>query len=140
MNGLIVSLMIWISTATGLPPPDNLPAVVFASQEQILEIAGIEESAIRIIALYNTEFDAIVLNESWDKTSTKDVSSLLHELVHYMADVAQVHYQCRGASEKVAYEAQKAYLEEHGKDLFTEFNMDRLFLRIVTSCPSGPFS
>ncbi len=140
MNALIVALMTWITATTGLPATDVLPGISFATQEEIHIILETEKDDINdIIALYLKDINTIVLNENWDKDSAKDVSTLVHELVHFMSDVNGIPYSCRGESEGAAYDAQKLYLEEQGKSLFTEFDINGLYLMIVTSCPSGPF-
>lgn len=137
MNALIVALMTWISVATGLPVPDALPEIAFATQEQINITLDVEDSGnatAKIIAFYTKATKVITLNASWDPTSIKDVSSLVHELTHYMANVDGRKFFCQGDSEAFAFGTQKKYLEEHGKDLFTLFEMDEMFYMLLTGC------
>ncbi len=130
MSALIVALMTWISVATGLPVPDALPEISYATQAEI----NIISETKGIVAYYTRETKVIVLNKDWDENSVKDVSILVHELTHYMAHLNDITYYCRGESERIPYEMQKQFLAEHGKDLFTVFNINPTFYLIMINC------
>jgi hypothetical protein len=62
------------------------------------------------------------------------LSVLVHEIVHYLQDVAQLRYSCPQEREALAYEAQERWLGLFGTSLEAEFDIDRLTLLVTTRC------
>lgn len=139
MKALILALMTWASAQTGLPVPDTPPIVKHATAEQMHYMAqpGTEydaASAQQYLGLYAN--GVMWLRDDWDVGNVRDVSVLLHEVVHHMQEEAGAEYRCRVASERVAHEAQFAWLEAAGLDPFETIGMNKLFYVMVTTC--GP--
>ena len=140
MEQLMFALMAWIGAATGLPPAEDLPRLVFNTPQelQMLHYPGAtyreDDGAPQAVALYNLEEGIIHLAQGWDVRDPVDLSVLVHELVHHMQASADVGYPCRGAMEKVAYDAQIDFLASMDIDLFEAMEINRLFYTILTSC------
>lgn len=142
MNALIVALMTWISVATGLPVPDVLPEISFVSQQELRILSDMPaDSDVFVAGIYDPETAMIRFDESWDESNVVDVSTLVHELTHHMGLSSEKQYACKGKAEEEAYEMQRKYLEEHGKDLFEELEINGIFYFMITSCQDfGPSS
>lgn len=153
ITSIMASFMIWIAAVTGIPVPAEMPALERASLEEMYcaayEIekqdcpASVVDKGLVPIALYDENRGVITI---WDKTkllSTKGFSMLIHELVHHMQAQANLMdtYACRGALEKVAYDAELRWLEEQGYDPWEkkrEFTrMDKFTYLLITSCFDG---
>jgi hypothetical protein len=139
MKALILALMTWASAQTGLPVPEVQPIVKHATAEQMWHMArpGTEYDAAgsqQYLGLYAN--GVMWLRDDWSVESVRDVSILLHEVVHHMQEEAGQEYPCRGASERVAHEAQFAWLEAAGLDPFETIGINGLYYVMVTTC--GP--
>ena len=140
MDQLMFALMAWISAATGLPPAQDLPELVFntPAELQMLHYPGAVyregDGVPQAVALYNLEEGVIHLTDDWEVRDPVDLSVLLHELVHHMQASADIDYDCRGAMEKVAYDAQIDFLASMDLDMFEVMEINRLFYVLLTSC------
>ena len=141
MKSLILALVTWASAQTGLPSTDSLPVVKHVSAKQMWHMAhpGMEyepDGTQQYLGLYAN--GVMWLRDDWSPQSPLDVSVLLHELVHHMQAQANVEYPCRGKMEKVAHEAQFAWLEAAGLDPYETIGLNQLYYVMVTTC--GPES
>ena len=149
---ILVSMMIWISSITGLPIPDSLPTITYTDgytmkrllfgcdidPKQYPEICkNNEPTNEKTIGLYDHHKKVIHLNPYMNKYDPIVQNSVIvHELVHHMQFAANVPHRCFGELEKVAYETQDAYLIENGKkDIVTELDLSPLYLMMIYSCP-----
>lgn len=143
LEELILGLMLYAATATGLPVPVSLPGVEFRSQEELWaerlpDIPYDPDQVLRAIAFYDPVEDTIWLQEDWDPSTLADRATLLHEVTHYMQDVAGAGYRCQGALEKVAYDTMRRYIEKAGEDFEEVTEISPLLLMLVTGChPRG---
>ena len=62
---------------------------------------------------YDIELEVIYIVKPWSPQNPKDVSVVLHELVHHRQQTAQ-HWYCPGAQELPAYRLQEKWLAERG--------------------------
>ena len=140
MDQLMFAFMAWISAVTGLPPAEELPELVFntPAELQMLHHPGAAyregDGVPQAVALYDLEERIIHLTDDWEVRDPVDLSVLLHELVHHMQASADVGYDCRGAMEKVAYDAQIAFLASMDLDMFEVMEINRLFYVLLTTC------
>lgn len=140
MDALLIAIMTWISAVSGLPNTDVLPAVEFRTAEEIhyMDFPDIpydpDSNLPQTIASYVS--GTIYLREGWTPTDPVELGILVHETTHHLQFVAATSYRCRAEQEKVAYDAQVAFLESMGIDPFDETisGMNELFYRIITSC------
>tara|TARA_Y100000034_G_scaffold115860_1_gene153531 strand:+ start:247 stop:678 length:432 start_codon:yes stop_codon:yes gene_type:complete len=142
MSVLVLALMAWVSVATGLPVPADPPTVAFESSESLWSrvygdqvfdpetdgpILGIYDDATRVIRLPNT----------WNPYTVRNVSILLHEVVHDLAVQSGREYECQGAEEQEAYETQARFLEAAGMTLADANIVHGEELRLMTMCLPG---
>ncbi|HYC37647.1 MAG TPA: DUF6647 family protein, partial [Usitatibacter sp.] len=77
----------------------------------------------------------IYLPANWSPKSQRDVSVLVHELVHHVQNVGEVHgYACAAEKERDAYAAQQAWLAKSRRNLLREFKIDAMTLFARTVC------
>ena len=138
MSELMTALMLWIAAATGLPPASSVPAVAFENKDTLYTLlygkAPGARSFAEVLAVYDTSARTVRLREGWNRNDLVHVSVLLHELVHHLQLEAGLKYDCRGAMEKIAYDAQRSFLAEHGIDMAKALELDPMFLLFVNSC------
>lgn len=59
---------------------------------------------------------------------------LVHEMVHYLQNMAHIKYECAQAKEELAYAAQEKWLRMFGRNLTTEFEVDPFTLLVSARC------
>jgi hypothetical protein len=134
---LMDRLMAFNAEHTGLPIPTQYPLVKRADPKTLWHMFApgreYKPEQQQVVALYGNGF--IWLRNDWSADSVRDVSSLLHELVHHQQAHSDRTYQCRGREEKEAYETQIAWLEAQGvSDPLALMEMNALYLTLVTQC------
>ncbi len=145
LENLMLALMIWIGPQTGLPVPSEVPIMAFVTKERLCELAFLSSKGDAlaqcisgenqvVAGAYDFRGNTLYLPKTWSASRPKDVSVLLHELVHFMQDQAEKVYACRGGLERVAYDAQIEYLREGSLDFFKLFEVDQLFFRVTMTC------
>jgi hypothetical protein len=137
---LMRALMAWAAPRLDLPVPDELPVIVRKDHCGLQAIAYPGRACLDegrgVLALYGS--GVMWLRDDWSADSLKDVSILLHELVHHMQHHAGVEaVPCKAeALEKPAYDAQFAFLEAAGVDPYETVGINALMLIFVTNCMS----
>lgn len=139
MYYLMLSLMVWAASFTGLPVPDTMPTIHMTTNQKIFEHVRPnqeykEDSGFTVRALYDHDTSTIWLNENWNPDNLVDLSIMLHELIHHMQYESGNEYECHAAMEKEAYAAQIAWVEAAGEDPWKLLNMNALFVFYVTTC------
>jgi hypothetical protein len=153
MQALLTVLVAWLSANFALPADSVPPAIEMVSQAQMADIRysrlGIArpngpaveagrmaplESHHAVFAIYDNSSRTIYLPENWSGRTPREVSLLVHELVHHLQNAAGLKYYCSGEREKLAYEAQARWLEMFGKNIADEFNLDPMTLLLRTNC------
>lgn len=151
----IAAIAVWVSQTVGIPtsaklpnievvPPERFTTVVY---RRLVENLGDEETLIlgdpsasnrfdNVVAFYENASQTIFLREGWTGTTAADVSVLVHEMVHHLQSMAGTKYACPAAAEKLAYAAQRKWLEQVGRDFFVEFGTDQMTLLVRTTCGS----
>lgn len=138
---LMRALMAWAAPRLDLPVPETLPRIVRKTHCEINAIArpgaDCPEEAPgvpSVRAMYQS--GVMWLNTAWRPESIRDVSFLLHELVHHMQFHAGVPQSPCAAEawEKPAYEAHFAFLEAAGLDPYKVTDINGLLLIFVTNC------
>jgi hypothetical protein len=137
MKLLIAVLMTWLTSQFDLPIVREQPEVRFATHAQMAALRHGPTAAVHgrdMIAIYEDRTRTILLPEGWTGETPAEVSVLVHELVHHLQNVGQLSYFCPAAREALAYTAQEKWLELFGRNLETEFGLDRMALLISTKC------
>ncbi|WP_143006260.1 DUF6647 family protein [Limimonas halophila] len=139
MDGFMVALMTWIASVSGLPEPENPPAVRRLSAEEIVARARPPQArqphaGRSYVALYRAGTRTILLRDDWSRDSLRDRSILVHELVHHMQAAAGRDYPCPGAREREAYGIQGRWLKRQGGSLSETLGINTLHLLLLTRC------
>jgi len=139
MESFVLGLMVWISSTSGLPLPDDAPDIARVDPAEMATLAkgpGVAAPEVQsgYLALYHAESRTVLLRSDWDMRDLRDRSILVHELVHHLQAEAERDYVCRGAMEREAYDIQAAWLEAREADLLKVMDMNGLFLFAVTRC------
>lgn len=146
MEALMLALITWLATATGLPattppPVEFMPACEierFARQKPDMPCGA--SRAMYVVAAYDPYRERIILPDTWRADRLFDVSALLHELVHHMQArnglVFSPDLPCPAETiEKPAYQAQIAFLRAAGVDPLPVMGINDLSLLFLTTCP-----
>ena len=137
MKVLVALPLTWLSSNFDLPVRDDHPAIQLVPSEQLAmlrygAIAG--ANANEPIAVYDDRAKTIYLSENWTGATAADISALVHELVHHLQNATGLSYQCPGAREALAYEAQEKWLSLFGTNLLAQFDIDPMTLKLRTAC------
>lgn len=135
---LVADLSRQVAAALDLPAPPSPPAIRIVPRSHLPLIAaalsGQPVQGRDFLALYLPVSGAILLSEGWDPANPRDLSVLLHELVHH-ADAATGGLDpCAGTREARAYGIQSDWLEARGDSLQAAFGIDAFTLLLLTSC------
>jgi hypothetical protein len=133
-----------------LPSVKAAPVIAFASKEQLSALrmdGGLASADVRseptlpdeaahdrVVAVYDRSSETILLPLGWTGATSAEQSSLVHELVHHLQNVAQTRFECPMAAEKLAYLAQDRWLERSGSSLEKEFELDKFTILISSAC------
>ncbi len=127
-ESVMVSLLIAASRLSGLPAVsiDQMAAVKSISQEEIVALQCPEspKDCDGMMAFYDIPKNTIFLKNTLDLDSTRDLSFLLHEMVHVLqhrslGDVIFSDCENTVRSERAAYAVQNRFLINNG--LFDRF-------------------
>jgi hypothetical protein len=136
----------WLSDSYGLPridvlpnielvPPGRLAALryrgLLPDRWQFVTSADVQR---QVVAVYDDARRTIYLPEGWTGATLAERSILVHEMVHHLQNLGGLTFECAGAREKVAYEAQDDWLKARGGDLEKEFETDMFTILIAGAC------
>jgi hypothetical protein len=152
MDALLTAIMLWLSVNFQLPTADQHPKIEYAAP---LEIAVVRYGAItpqarselaarltpdamarlrEVMAVYDDQKDAIILQEGWTGRTPAELSILVHEMVHHLQRAAGMIHECPAARERLAYAAQEKWLGLFGENLESAFEIDEFTLKVSTTC------
>ena len=152
MNEIILAMMVWISSVTGLNVPEIPsfpPSYVTESRLKYLMNGCSEElnterchaitsekDTDSILGVYDHKTKRIYLNIatfSWENEVQNSI--LVHELVHHMQFANNIPYKCLGELEELAYDVQNKWLLENGKrDVYKELDISPLWILVIKAC------
>ncbi|WP_417524078.1 DUF6647 family protein [Marinovum sp.] len=117
LPALVASLEDWLDLHAGWPRRATPPTIRLASQWQAAARQGVAASSHRgrLRGLYDPERSEVLLVRPWSPRKARDVSVLLHELVHHRQ--APHHWYCPAAQELPAHRLQHDWLAEQGLSL-----------------------
>jgi hypothetical protein len=132
---LVAELTGWISSHSDLDTKRLAavtPEIVFCAPQDHVSYAGGELLVDDgLLAAYDLAARRIYLVAPWDARDPRNVSTLLHELVH-AAQFDSHAWDCAQASEWQAYQLQAEWLAEHGSDA----GFDWPAIALQSLCPS----
>lgn len=124
----------WIETHSEYSPGTlGAPKVFLCRTGEVISYEGhdmIVDPSLR--AAYDLVNDRIFLVAPWSATNLRQVSSLLHELVH-RAQFRTRRWTCPNAAEPEAYRLQQEWLAEHG----VEARFNWFAIRLRARCFTG---
>jgi hypothetical protein len=138
VDGLLTAIVTWLSVNFDFPAIYDHPRIELlrASQISNLKYAAVNRVHRReVVALYDDTRRVIYLSDLWRGRSPAELSVLVHEMVHHFQNLSGTGYACLAAREEIAYAAQDRWLKLFGRNLFDEFDLDPLTLRVATLCP-----
>jgi len=137
------SILSWLAANFNLPAIQEAPRIEFippTSMAQIRYHGSVGNQAMPldlgrdIVAVYDDSKRTIYLPEGWTGVTPAEQSLLVHEMVHHLQNLGNLKYECPEAREKLAFAAQKQWLELFGLGLLSEFELDPFTLLVRTSC------
>ena len=139
VTALLGAIGAWTAEAAGLPLPDALPVVVWASRTEMATLhygkdADAAGGSVRIEALYDGDTRRILLLEDWTGATPEELSVLVHEMVHHLQAAAGTTYACPAEREVLAYDVQERWLQTFGTDLEAAFDITPLTRFVFTRC------
>lgn len=144
MSALLSEIVTWLSENFGLAAIYDHPAIEYVPQTELARLRF--ESLLRegsssdgivtrdVVALYHHDKKTIFLSDQWTGADAKELSVLVHEMVHHLQNVGNLKYECPAAREKLAYRAQDAWLKLYGRDLEHDFEVDLFTIMISSAC------
>lgn len=110
----LAALERWLDVNSPYPRRSDAPSIQFLKRT---DISCLPDNRLRPAANYRGFYDIdramIFIVEPWSLSNPRDVSVLLHELVHHRQQIAK-HWYCPGAQELPAYRLQEKWLAERG--------------------------
>jgi len=137
MKTLLIVIVTWLSTNFDLPANYDLPNIAPLPAIQIEGVhygADNSNNLRKIEAAYDAVTKTILLPAIWAAKTPKDLSLVVHEMVHHLQNQAGMKFECAQAGEKQAYAAQDAWLNLFGLNLSSAFEIDPFTLKISTQC------
>jgi hypothetical protein len=146
-SALLSEVVTWLSENFGLVAIYDHPAIEYVPQTELASLRF--KSLLRqgslvsssdgivtrdVVALYNHDTKTIFLSDAWTGADAKELSVLVHEMVHHLQNVGNLKYECPAARERLAYQAQDAWLKLYGRDLEHDFDVDLFTVIISTAC------
>lgn len=144
--------MAFVAADSGIPAlsADVLPSVALASAEEMHSqwrpgVPYDPEATFQVSALYlepptGGPGGTIWLSEDWNPYNDKDLSILVHEMVHVLQFAAgeRETAPCLNHLERQAFETQKSFLLALGySDPFKQMDTGPLAVILLTQCPDG---
>jgi hypothetical protein len=143
-SALLSEIVTWLSENFGLAAIHDHPAIEYVPQTELARLRfksllreGSSSDGIvtrDVVALYNHDTKTIFLSDEWTGADPKELSVLVHEMVHHLQNVGNLKYECPAAREKLAYQAQDAWLKLYGGDLQHDFDVDLFTVMISSAC------
>lgn len=131
LSGLVTHLDRWLDDNTDLPRRDVPLRIRLVSRAKAAALAGTHHAAFveTLRGLYDADQQTIWLITPWSPRDPRDVSVLLHELVHHRQDTAR-HWYCPQAQEPAAYGIQETWLASLGLTL----DYNRISVTLAAGC------
>ena len=109
---LLSELNTWLDAETEFARRDHQPRIKLVEPTEAEALRGAASTMVgRTRGLYDEASDTIYLTAPWSADNQRDVSILLHEMVHQRQ--SGQHWYCPQAQEWRAYQIQAQWLNEH---------------------------
>jgi hypothetical protein len=131
------TITLWLSANFDLPVPEQPPRLATLPASDLVSMRYGPEARIepgQVVAVYDDAAETIYLSQGWTGRTPAELSVLVHELVHHLQSSANQSFSCPAERERVAYQAQGAWLALFDESLVTAFDIDAATLLVSTVC------
>lgn len=106
----------WLDINSPYPRRSDAPSIRFINRTDISKLTGRKtRPGLNYRGFYDIDRAEIHIVKPWSTNNPRDVSVLLHELVHHRQQTTK-HWYCAGAQELPAYRLQEKWLAERGME------------------------
>lgn len=138
-RALLEGIAAWLAIEFDLPATKRVPTLraVAPTEMAALRYHGLAPTgsdAGDLLALYERSQRTIYLPVGWRGATPAEVSILVHEMVHYLQELAGHAYECVEDRERLAYRAQDRWLVLAGSSLEIEFGVDAFTVLARSTC------
>jgi hypothetical protein len=148
MTPLVAAIALWLSVTFDFPADGKFPNIEFVPHAKIatMRLAGTagmqttsdgtspQSDGSDVIAIYAPSTETILLPENWTGKTAADLSVLVHEMVHHLQHVSNQKFACPEQRERLAFEAQNAWLKLFKTDLEAAFGIDSFTVWARSAC------
>lgn len=126
---LVGKLIAWVERETGASVP-VLPTVI-SSHSRMWKAVGSRATAGHPEAVF-AGGTILLDSDNWDAKDPRQVSLLVHEMVHYAQSFMHKNWACNDAKEQQAYRLQNKWLAQNGQPAFASAS----WIERLSSCGS----
>jgi hypothetical protein len=149
METLLSVIALWLSVNFGLSATEPHPRIEFHRAATMTQfwaeniathkgaghrLSEPEANLFEIGAFYDDRRQIIFLPDDWNPNNPTDLSVLVHEMVHHLQNLRDRTFACRAERERLAYQAQDAWLGLFQSSLESGFGIDPLTVLVRTQC------
>ena len=134
---LLDMIELWLVSNFDLEPAKMPPQLQSLPAARLVELRYGPDSPVRpgdVFAAYDQDSRTIYLTSGWVGRDPAELSVLVHEMVHHLQASAGTRFACPAEREKLAYQAQEAWLHLVGTDLQTALHVDPAALLVASIC------
>lgn len=134
---LLEIIELWLVSNFDLVPAETAPELRTMPAADLVALRYGTGSQVRpgdVVGAYDHGSRTIYLIDDWSGRGAAEISVIVHEMVHHLQSSAGISFPCPAAREKLAYEAQDAWLRLFGTDLNGAFGIDPATLLVSTIC------
>ncbi|MDP5308627.1 DUF6647 family protein [Paracoccus spongiarum] len=134
---LLETIELWLVANFDLPAAENPPALGTMTAADLVALRYGPDSSVSpgdVVAAYDHGSRTIYLIDGWRGHDAAELSVLVHEMVHHLQASADMRFACPAERERLAYEAQDAWLQLFGENLTSAVNIDPAALLVSSVC------
>ncbi|WP_232816716.1 DUF6647 family protein [Paracoccus zhejiangensis] len=134
---LLEVIELWLVSNFDLVPAENAPELRAMTAADLVALRHGPNSSVSpgdVVAAYDHRSRTIYLTDGWRGQDAAELSVMVHEMVHHLQASAGMRFSCPAERERLAYEAQDAWLQLFGQNLTSALNIDPAALLVSTVC------
>ena len=134
---LLETIELWLVSNFDLPPTENTPELRAMTAADLVALRHGPDSSVSpgdVVAAYDHGSRTIYVIDGWRGHDAAELSVVVHEMVHHLQASAGMRFSCPAERERLAYEAQDAWLQLFAQNLTSALNIDPAALLVSTVC------